>query len=159
MIKSFAAIYKEFNRKQLKRRKEYEAIGMTKDQIQKIEDFDKQQFSRDIAYMRRTQSLPYNIEDFEFEGQNPLLYFFLDQLSCNMDLLHTSRYWWLEEIEDERLSKKLRKLSEDDLELLTLLIFDGFSQAKVAQKIKCSQKAISKKYIKIKLFLGNGSKK
>ncbi|NCC87635.1 MAG: hypothetical protein EOM05_07165 [Clostridia bacterium] len=159
MIKSFATVYKEFNRTQLKRRKEYETIGMTKQQIQKIEDFDKQQFARDIAYMRRTKSLSENVGDFELESQNPLLYSFLEQLSCEMDLLQTSRYWWLEEIEDERLNKKLRKLSDDDLELLTLLIFDGFSQAEVAQQRKCSQRAISKKYIKLKLFLENGSKK
>ena len=159
MIKSFAVIYKDFYKKQKEQSQEYEAVGMDKEQIQLMYEFDKEQFARDIAYMRRTQNLPDNNDEFESESQNPLLNFFLEDLSCEMDLLQTCRYWWLEEIEDERLIKKLRKLSGDDLELLTLLIFDGFSQAEIARQRKCSQRAISKKYIKLKLFLENVSKK
>ena len=72
MIKSFAVIYKDFYKKQKEQSQEYEAVGMDKEQIQLMYEFDKEQFARDIAYMRRTQNLPDNNDEFESESQNPL---------------------------------------------------------------------------------------
>ena len=152
MIKSFAAIYSEFNRNQRILRKEYKAAGMSEEQIQEMFKFDKEQLARDIAFFRRTQSMPDNIEDFDAESQNPLLNYFLEQLSCEMDLSTTSRYWWVEEIENPALLEKIKKLSDDYLDLITLLIFEGYTQSEIAEKRNCSQSSIAQKLGRIKIF-------
>ncbi len=47
----------------------------------------------------------------------------------------------------------LKRLPEDDLELLTLLIVDGYRQADVARLWNCSRSAITQRINKIKIFL------
>ena len=44
---------------------------------------------------------------------------FLDAVSCWDNYAGSSRYGWVEEIEDPQMSARLRSLSPEDLELLT----------------------------------------
>ncbi|MCL2298770.1 MAG: ECF-type sigma factor [Firmicutes bacterium] len=44
-------------------------------------------------------------------------------------------------------------MPEADLELLTLVAFDGFGQAEIAAKLGVSQAAVSKKLARLKSFL------
>ncbi|MGB4658903.1 MAG: sigma factor-like helix-turn-helix DNA-binding protein, partial [Mobilitalea sp.] len=59
----------------------------------------------------------------------------------------------IDTISDDALSRKLRDLSDDELELLTLLAIEGYTQREIARKMHCSQNAISKRLIKIKRIL------
>ena len=59
----------------------------------------------------------------------------------------------LEAVNDSVLAGKLKALSAPDLELLTLIAIDGFSQADVARKMDCARNTISKKIARIKRFL------
>ena len=63
---NFAYERKKFIEKQEKLRKEYEAAGMTKEQIMAMYVFDLHQFNRDIAYKRHTQQLS-NLEESDME--------------------------------------------------------------------------------------------
>lgn len=74
----------------------------------------------------------------------------------NSEELLQSRHGWVEEIDDPKLAKKLKKLSHDDLELLTLFAFDGYSQNEIAAFCSVSQQAISKKINRIKKYLKSG---
>ena len=47
--------------------------------------------------------------------------------------MNAQRFGWLSSLEDEMLYRRLCKLSEDDLELLPLLIVDGYRQADAAR--------------------------
>ena len=59
-------------------------------------------------------------------------------------------------MEDEGLSQRLQKLAPEDLELLTLLVIDGYRQADIARMKGCSRNAVYKKLQKIKKLLQSG---
>ena len=109
-----------------------------------------------------TQSI--NLADLEADedgnaesGRNPLFEKFRDVLSVdNSEELLQSRHDWVEKIDDPKLAKKLKKLSHDDLELLTLFAFDGYSQNEIAAFFSVSQQAISKRINRIKKYLKSG---
>nr|MBQ4455742.1 hypothetical protein [Clostridia bacterium] len=79
MAINFALERKRFREEQEKLRRKYEALGMTKEQIREMYEFDLHQFNRDIAYNRHTQQLMPETE-LEAEGKNPLLHKFEDEL-------------------------------------------------------------------------------
>ena len=61
----------------------------------------------------------------------------------------SERYGWLDEVSDPRLAERLQRLSERDIELLTLLIYDGLSQTEAADIMGCKQYDISRQFARI----------
>ena len=114
MAINFALERKRFREEQERLRRKYEALGMTKEQIREMYEFDLYQFNRDIAYSRHTQQLMPDTE-LEAEGKNPLLHKFEDELTVTQEPDKTRQLWWLDEIEDEALLESLLQLSEEDL--------------------------------------------
>ena len=53
--------------------------------------------------------------------------------------------WWLDEIEDEELIKRLLLLTAEELELISKLAFGDYSQQEIAEKADKTQAAISQK--------------
>ena len=123
----------EWKRKELWYRKE----GMSEDCIEEMRGFDLEQFNRDRAYESRRRPL---------ETVCGSCYNLMPEFSYG-------RGGWMEELNDPRLSAKLRELPEADLELLTLLCVDGCSQVQTAQVLGCTQQAVSKRLHKIKKYL------
>ena len=80
-----------------------------------------------------------------------------DTLSTRLDSQghYASRYGWILDVEDESLSQRLRELPPEDLELLTLLVIDGYRQADIARMKGCSRSAVSQRMKKIIIFLKN----
>ena len=140
---NFAYERKKFIEKQEKLRKEYEAAGMTKEQIMAMYVFDLHQFNRDIAYKRHTQQLS-NLEesDMEDEGQNPLLQKFSDVLTVYQEPSEDCAFWWLEEIEDTALLKNLMQLSIEELDLIDRLAFRECRQKEIGEDLGKSAAAI-----------------
>ena len=66
-----------------------------------------------------------------------------------------SRFTWIGEIEDEHLLSALEKLSDEDLELLTLYIYEGYSTVELSKAYGIAHQNISKRIIKITNFLKN----
>ena len=62
---------------------------------------------------------------------------------------------WVNSIEDPQLYRGLRRLSIYDLELLTLIVFEGYKKSEVAEKLGCSRSAITQRMKKIKKKLEN----
>ncbi len=104
----------------------------------------------------RVQALP--SEQCEDESEQSCLFRKFESLSCTWDTgdVDSRRFGWLSSLEDELLYRRLCKLPEDDLELLTLLIVDGYRQADVARLWNCSRNVIYKRLKKIKIFLNQG---
>ncbi len=136
MIKNMQIIYNKFEKEQEKLRKEYLELGMSEDSIDKLYEFDKKQLARNIAYDRRNQSLELDLVKFSVE----------------IDFSLTDRYFWIEEISDDNIAKQLKKLSPDDLDLLTLLVVEGYTQTEIAHLKGCSKNTISKKFLRIKKY-------
>lgn len=150
---------RKFEAKQKKLAEEYRKAGMTEEQIKAMYEFDFEQFKSDRKYRMHTQ--PFASSDFEEGGdddsESTLLEKFEEQITVRLDdaICH-SRYWWIEEIENPKIAQQLKKLSCDDIELLTKRVIDGFNQAELAKEYNISQKNISKKLARIKNFLLQG---
>ena len=136
-------------------RRQYEKAGMEKTAIDQLYEFDLQWFNSERRYIRRQEDLPdgVTVDDFPCQeaGQTER------GTLPNSGILHTvpkDRYWWVNDIDDEKLLRKLTKLSEDDIELLTALVFEGKTQEQIAQIRGCSQKTISNHFAgpELKIF-------
>ena len=116
----------EWKRKELWYRKE----GMREDGIEEMRRFDLEQFNRDRAYESRRRPL---------------------EMACGSCYVQqrSERYSWIDEVSDPRLAERLQRLSERDIELLTLLIYDGLSQTEVADIIGRKQYDISRQFARI----------
>ena len=126
---------KKFEARQKKQAEEYRALGMTEDQIQAMYEFDLEQFKSERRHRMHTQ--PLQVEEFEEndadESDNTLLNEFFDELTCTIETSgDKSRYWWVEEIDDSETVKKIKSLSERDLEILTLMVIDELTHEEIA---------------------------
>ena len=140
----FAIERKRSKEKQEKLRREYESLGMTKEQIREMYRFDLEQFNRDIAYRRHTLPL-FPKPKWESEDKNPLLYQYEKALSAAQKPDEKRALWWLDEIEDPALYESLQKLSEEQLLLIDKLVFRGFTQTELGMELKVSQPSISQR--------------
>ncbi len=143
----------KFEREQAELREQYLAAGMTEEQIQIMYDFDNDFFNERRREAEHTQELDiqaFDDDSSEDELKSSLLDKFMDNLSITDSHFQNERFGWIEQIEDESISKALKKLPDDYKELLTLIVCDGLNQSEVAEKFDVSHQAISKKIKKIK---------
>lgn len=127
---------KMFAKRQKKQAEEYRALGMTEEQIQTMYEFDLEQFKSERRHRMHTQ--PLQVEEFEEndadESDNTLLNEFFDELTCTIETSgDKSRYWWVEEIDEPETVKKVKSLSERDLEILTLMVIDELTHEDIAK--------------------------
>ena len=80
---------------------------------------------------------------------------FLGQTSLCKSSIAQSRMCCIGEIEDERLLSALEKLKEEDLKILTLYAYDGYTVTEIYKVLRCSQPTISIKIKRITKFLKN----
>lgn len=143
-----------FDREWDKLREQYTQAGMTEEAIQDLHDFDWSWFCARRNYANHVQTFP----EEEIDGGNAKtrsnLFQRFASLSTHFDEKEFSgRFAWIDTISDVALCVKLKRLSDDELELLTLIAMEGYSQREIARKMHCSQNAISKRLIKIKRIL------
>ena len=136
-----------------KRRLEYAKAGMSESAIGEIYKFDLDVFNKNRTYATRNQSmLPDNFD--EQDDAPDKLTVINKSIAYEQEFIFLSRYGWTDEIENPMLAKNIKKLSVADLELITL-VMDGYTQREIAKMRSVSQKAISKKIVRIKNFLKN----
>ena len=118
---------KKFNKEQEKLAAKYRAVGMSEEAI-------------------------------EDESQSPMNKKFLDRFSVTIE--HSdmkSRYWWIEELDNPHLAKKARELSQKQLELITLYVYEDFTVRQIASEMDISKSTVSQRINKIKKYLENFS--
>ena len=149
--KKFEAMWKKL-------RSEYAAAGMNDEAIEEMYQFDLDTFRSDRRYGEHTQAMP--SQAFDDDGDVPgesntaLLVKFFDSFAVMpRDTDENNRYGWLDEIESEELSVAIQKLSDEDIELLTLYVFDGYSTTEIAALQGIAHQNVSKKIRRIKKFL------
>lgn len=146
----------EFEKEQAKLRKEYLAAGMTEEQIKEMYEFDLSVYKGDRIEAIHTQSFDFDNAEFDDkETDNPLFKKYLDVISVTPEYSDSSRYGWIEEIENDNLAKAIKSLPYDYIDILTDLFVYGLSQTEIAKKRGVTRKAINKKITKIKSFLKN----
>lgn len=154
MAFNYAKERRAFDREWERLRGEYQAAGMTTESIDKLYTFDLEWFNSRRSFINHTQDLPSEaVPDEDDQERSSLIRKFASFSVALDESAMGGRYGWVEEIEDAGLLDKLRRLSRDDLELLTLITIEGYSQTETARLQGCSQKNISMKMSRIKRFL------
>ena len=137
-------------------RKQYEDAGMSNEAIQAMYDYDWSVFNANRSYQNHTQEMAAPSFEQSEESYSPLMDKYREAISVT-DTYHEtkSRFAWIGEIEDENLLSALEKLSDDDLEILTLYIYEGYSTVELSKAYGIAHQNISKRIIKITNFLKN----
>lgn len=143
---------RKFEARQKKQAEEYRALGMTEEQIQAMYEFDLEKYKSDRRYYSHTQSfIPDNFDEGEDDDEKLSIFDkFKDVLTTSIeDSGNKSRYWWIEEIDNPNLVKKIKALPQDDIELITLLAFDGYSKTEIAKMLGCQPYHITRRLARI----------
>ena len=145
---------KKFEAHWEKLRIEYAAAGMAEDAIQKMYDYDRQQFNSERTFIERTQEFTAPAYESSEEEASPLMLRYQEAITTT-DTYHEtkSKFAWIGEIENERLLSALENLSEDDLKLLTLYAYEGYTVTEISKVLGVSQPTISIKIKRITNFL------
>jgi len=154
---NYTSKMKQFCRKWEQLRKEYAAAGMSKEAINKMYEYDLEDFRKERIYCMHTQffpEIPEENDDGDYESENPLYLHFLDAISVKPDeRLIENQFDWVYEIKDKKIRHALTMLNIEDLELITLFAISGYTVVEIAKIQKVSHQSISRKIKRIKNFL------
>ena len=144
--------YAKFRAEQKKQREYYLSVGMTEEAIAVIEKFDKEEFLSRLRYMEHTQPLSVlNGDGLDDDSTSPLYEKFYDRLTVTIETYKPrSRYGWIDEIENPRLLDAIRQLTQEQIEIITLLVFDECEQDEIAKIIGINQSSVSRRIATIK---------
>lgn len=135
--------------------KEYVAAGMEETAIHLMREFDWRWFCSRRVYDNHIQNFPNESISDKMESSSLLQKFAVLSVTFDLDDLN-GRYNWIEAIEDKRLYQSLCSLTRANLELLTLIVIDGYTQTEIARIHGCSRNSIYKRMKKIKKILQRG---
>lgn len=142
---------KKFNINWEKNKAKYIEAGMSEEAINEIYEFDLKVFNSIRKYAVHTQpAIDENINVESDPESAAIAHAYMKDISNNQETISTSRFAWIEEIDNPKLLMKLKELSMEDLEMLTLHVFEGFSQTEIGTKFGFSQRGISKRLQRIK---------
>ena len=137
---------KNFDRQWAIMRKQYEDAGMSIEVIQAMYEYDWSVFNAARSYQNHTQEIAAPSFEQGEESYASLMNKYQETISVTEHYRETkSRFTWIGEIEDEHLLSALEKLSDDDLGLLTLYIYEGYSTVALSKVYSISHQNISKR--------------
>ena len=142
----------------------YATIDLSAQMYKKEQDiyaFDLNVFRKNRTEFQRTQPLSESSCDDgteQGESMSALLKKFSSALSvCDKYSFQSDpRFAWVDEMENDELYRKIISLPERDIDLLTLIAFEGYSQREVAEIRGIAPAAICKKIAKLKKLLYGG---
>lgn len=126
---------------------------MSDEQIMEMYLFDLEWFKSKRRYFTHTQAFTPSVFDDSNDNNSENVFYkrFAEAFSVAMDkYISHSPSLWIEDIEDPLLVQKLKRLSTDDLELLTLFAFYGYTLTEIGRIFKCTPQNIQQKYKRIK---------
>jgi len=153
---NYARERQRFENKWKKQREQYREAGFSEEGINAMRDFDEEVFRGQRRYENHSQVFP--AEDFGEDGcdnKTNIFAKFGNLVATFDESSFQFRYAWIETVSDPGLASRLKRLKENDLELLTMLVIDGYNQSEAARLLHCSQKNISVKMTRIKKFIKN----
>ena len=134
-------------------RVQYREAGMSEDAIQAMYEFDLSVLNSERAYATNTVAVGDSYNDDNARKAADIKQY--EAAITVTDTYHEtkSRFTWIGEIENEQLLAALESLSEDDLKLLTLYVYEGYTESEISKVFSISQPAIHKRIEKIAIFL------
>ena len=133
------------------------ALGMSEEAIAEIYESDLREFNNTRRYYERNRQIPGDALDKVDEGTCPLNERYLERFSTTIERSGKSRFWWIDEIDDAGLAEKLKTLTHEEIELITLYAYERFTQAEIGKMLGLSQMAVSKRIGKVREKLGKHS--
>ena len=146
---------RKLNAKWEQLRVQYREAGMSEEAIQAMYEFDLGVLNSERAYDASTVAVCDGEDDVDARKAADLKQY--EAAITVTDTYHEtkSRFEWIGEIENERLLSALEKLSEDDLKLLTLYTYEGYTVTEISKVYGVSRPTISIKIKRITKFLKN----
>ncbi len=138
---------KIFENRQRVLAEQYRSVGMTEEQIKKMYEFDLEVFKGERVYQTHTQALEMCFDEEDDEVYDVSCFFVEYQQATNFRDC-SNRHWWVDELDN--LCQAAKSLSEEEIELVSLYVFEGYTQKEIANKFNCSQVAVWKRLNKIK---------
>ena len=153
---------KKFNARIKKEIIEYKATGMTEEQITAIVSLDEDQYRSERRYHMHTQEFcesDFDDDDGGDNGKSPLYEKYMEQLTVSIDdeKSTANRYGWLDDIGNAEMYVALSSMSEERVDLLTSVVFEGKSMTEIAKEKGLSVSAITQRMGTIKKYLRNFS--
>ena len=146
---------RKLNAKWEQLRVQYREAGMSEEAIQAMYEFDLGVLNSERAYDANTVAVCDGEDDVDTRKAADLKQY--EAAITVTDTYHETKscFGWIGEIENERLLSALEKLSEDDLKLLTLYVYEGYSTVELSKVYGIAHQNISKRIIRITDFLKN----
>ena len=146
---------RKLNAKWEQLRVQYREVGMSEEAIQAMYEFDLGVLNSERAYDANTVAVCDGEDDVDTRKAADLKQY--EAAITVTDTYHETKscFGWIGEIENERLLSALEKLSEDDLKLLTLYVYEGYSTVELSKVYGIAHQNISKRIIRITNFLKN----
>ena len=146
---------RKLNAKWEQLRVQYREAGMSEGAIQVMYEFDLGVLNSERAYAANTVAVCDGEDDVDARKAADFKQY--EAAITVTDTYHEtkSRFEWIGEIENERLLSALEKLSEDDLKLLTLYTYEGYTVTEISKVYGVSRPTISIKIKRITKFLKN----
>lgn len=145
---------RKFMREQERFNAEYDKHHMSEDAKSSMYDFDLKVFHNNRVYAEHNVPLP-ETEYTDELGYSSLLREHGDAFITPSFEETLDQFDWLDTIENEALYKKLRALTDADLELIRLVFLDGCTQKEAAKKMSLSESKVSRRMKKILKALGD----
>jgi len=137
-----------------KRAESYHAAGMSEESIQILRDDAWNEFKSDRNYALHTQEYP--SEGLNDENDASSLFTKFSSLTDSFteeDLFE--RYSWLDAVENPELIHKLKQLDREKLEMVTLVVYEGYTQEEAATLMKIPYRTFKYHWKLLKNFLKN----
>ena len=144
---------RKLNAKWEQLRVQYREAGMSEEAIQAMYEFDLGVLNSERAYDANTVAVCAGEDDVDARKAADLKQY--EAAITVRDTYHEtkSRFTWIGGIEDEKLLFALENLDDEDLEILTLYVYEGYNTVELSKVYRIAQQNISKRILKITKFL------
>ncbi len=125
---------------------EYRRAGMTEKQIAAMRSYDWEAFKRERIFRIHNQFLSeygFDVGMGDDVSDNPLYYYFMEELSDTDDYFCERTMGWVELIENKELQRGLKSATQEELEIINMYAFEGRTQKEIAEKLGISQPALA----------------
>jgi len=131
----------------------YRQLGMTETQIQAVQAYDLQAFLSERKYKEHTRPLESYPDDMNCDSMRLLYRKNMDRFTTQMGHAYDNPFWWIDDLEDDRLLLAILQLSEYQKMLLTLIVIEGFTQQEAGECLGLTQSAVSRQMQRIRRLL------
>ena len=143
--------YEKYKKVIAAEKKFFEENGLKGESLEKVLEYTEKQFKEECSYNLHKVSI--NVidksDEYTEESRNALYYGNKDSLIVEIDFSKYSYLGWIQEIKNEKILEVLRRLTDEELKILTEILIKGETIKDTANVLGCSRQRISRIYNKM----------